>query len=419
LLTHRRYVAFWSYTRFDDTHDGNWLTGLKEALQAEVQALSGMSVEIFRDVDGIAWGERWKEKIKTSADDAVFLIPILTPSYFQSEACRSELDQFVEREKSMSFDGLILPVYYIECSQLEDGFIKGTDRLARVAAEHNFEDLRLYRHRDLDSYDARQMIKKLAKGLIGRLNGFAMSQLGSSKMGALITAPAPHAQVPRKALILGILREVPEWVEIWLVVAEGTARFHPQVRLSRNSGAWHASVILGGPQPSLDVKHEFTIHVLAVTEGVSKAFERYLSDAVKLKKWAGVTIPPQSRILATLRMVRNDSVSMFDFMKGVYDEYKPDGTATGGMINMTPNNGDSFATAAKNRAGNTEWTGTVNMAVSSQQIRGEGPYSYAGKSDSGEHRVTVDAATGDLNVAGKNTSEPGGQSFQTVWKRRA
>ena len=90
-----------------------------------------------RTVDGIAWGERWKSKTKISADDATFLIPIITPSYFKSEECRSELEQFVQREKDIGFSELILPLYYIE-SQLGDQFVTRTDQLKRVVADHNY-----------------------------------------------------------------------------------------------------------------------------------------------------------------------------------------------------------------------------------------------------------------------------------------
>jgi hypothetical protein len=101
--------------------------------------------------------------------------------------------------------------------------------------------------------------------------------------------------------------------------------------------AWQSSVIIGGAPIGSNANQEFTIHVLAVTEGVSTAFERYAKDSGKRKEWHGVPKPPDSRILATLRLVRDDSVSMFDFMKGVYDEYLPNGTPTGGMIQMKTN----------------------------------------------------------------------------------
>jgi hypothetical protein len=88
------------------------------------------------------------------------------------------------------------------------------------------------------------------------------------------------------------------------------------------------------------------------------------------------------------------------------------------MIRMTLNGPDNFATEAQNRSRVTEWTGSIKMVIFSNSIRGEGTYNYSGKADSGEHRLTVDAATGDLMIEGKNVSHPGGKSFQTVWKRR-
>ena len=52
----RRYGAFWSYTRFDNENDGLWLTELRKALVAELRASFGKQIEVFQDIDGIAWG---------------------------------------------------------------------------------------------------------------------------------------------------------------------------------------------------------------------------------------------------------------------------------------------------------------------------------------------------------------------------
>jgi cobaltochelatase CobT len=164
----QRFIAFWSYTHFDDEHDGQWLTNLRSALAAEVRALSGKKVEVFQDVEGIEWGEKWRDKLHTSAGAAVFLIPVITPSYFRSNASRSELEQFLEQEKSSEFRELILPVYYITCPELQDTFVKSTDWLAGKLEEHQYIDIRSFRHRTLDSYDALQMVKGLATGLTRR-----------------------------------------------------------------------------------------------------------------------------------------------------------------------------------------------------------------------------------------------------------
>jgi hypothetical protein len=37
---------------------------------------------------------------------------------------------------------------------------------------------------------------------------------------------------------------------------------------------------------------------------------------------------------------------------------------------------------------------------------------------SGEHNLTIDAATGDMKIEGKNTSHAGGKSFESLWKKR-
>ena len=301
----QRYVAFWSYTRFDDKHDEQWLTGLREALVAEVRAVSGKQIEIFQDTDGIAWGDPWKPKLASSSDDAVFLIPIITPSYFASQPCRQELNQFVEREKATGFKDFILPLYYIWTSELEDNFKKATDSLARIVAEHNFEDIKELRHHEINSYEVKQKITQLAKKLVGRLDGYALKQLSSPTMRAHFTAPTNGAQQPRKAAVSGIIENISAGTDVWLVVESGP-RYHPQGnKLSTNSTAFEEFVFIG--RDNDDYGSEFLVHLLAVTEDISKSFERYRQDASS-NQWPGVPKPTQgSRVLATVKVIRNNS----------------------------------------------------------------------------------------------------------------
>ena len=44
----------------------------------------------------------------------MFLIPIITPGFFDSKPCREELELFLQRERTLSRSDLILPVYYID-----------------------------------------------------------------------------------------------------------------------------------------------------------------------------------------------------------------------------------------------------------------------------------------------------------------
>ena len=221
------------------------MTALREALVTEVQALSGKRIEIFQDVDGVVWGQQWKQRLASSSDDAVFLIPIVTPSYFASEACRKELEQFVGREKDTGFKELILPIYYIDTPQLQDQFERATDLLAQTVADHNYQDFRELRHHSITSSEAKQKITKLATALSERLKGYARKQLSSPAMGAHFTAPPNGARVPRKAFLSGTIEHIPAGIDVWLVVETGTV-YHPQgAPLPTDSGAFQAPVVIG------------------------------------------------------------------------------------------------------------------------------------------------------------------------------
>jgi hypothetical protein len=303
-----KYGAFWSYTRFDDENDGLWITALRKALVAEVRASFGKQVEIFQDIEGIGWGERWKAKLESSSDDAVFLIPIITPSYFASEPCRQELKQFVDRENAAGFKEFILPIHYIDSLQLQDGYKKGTDLLAQTVADHNYVDIRGLRHRDIASFEVKKKIEKLAGALVGRLEGYARKQLSSPAMQADFTTPQNGARAPRKAFLSGTIANIPAGIDVWLVVETG-AVYHPQgARLPTDSGRFRAPVIIGLNNDNHG--HEFTVHVLAVTEDVSKDFDRYQKDSFIFKKWHGFQKPADSRQLATLKLIRDDSASI-------------------------------------------------------------------------------------------------------------
>ncbi len=302
----RKYGAFWSYTRFDDENDELWVTALRKALVSEVRASFGKHIEIFQDVDGMAWGERWEQKLVSSSDDAVFLIPIITPSYFASEPCRQELKQFVDRENTTGFREFILPIYYIDSPKLQDEFEKATDFLAQIVADHNYEDFRELRHRSITSFEAKQKIKKLASAFVIRLKGYARRQLSSPSMRAHFTVPPNGAKAPRKVLLSGNLEAISEGTDVWLVVETG-ALYHPQEQLPKENGPFRAPVIIG--RINHDDMQEFTVHVLAATEEVSKAFSRYREDSASFKRWLGVPKPADSKVLATLKLIRDDSAS--------------------------------------------------------------------------------------------------------------
>jgi hypothetical protein len=415
LKTNQRYVAFWSYTRFDDNNDHSWLSNLKESVETEVRALSGKHVEIFQDVDGILWGEQWRDKLQQSAASAAFLIPIITPSYFTSDACRMELEWFIEREKQTHFHDLILPLYYIPSQKLDDAFQKGSDWLASAISDHNYENIQRYRHRKIESRDARKMVTRLAQNLIERLSGLGLRYLNAPEMGATITLPSDNSRVPNRPAVLGTIYDSNEWVEIWVVVEVGNV-YHPQYHIVRSQKTFQSWLFIGRPTAGMDANSKFGVHVLAVTEEVSEGFERYEKDSSKRQQWHGVPRPADSRILASITVTRDDAASPVGFLNGSYDEFRADGTETGGVIRLTTSS-SSITTEAKNLKGDIEWIGKLDVQLDSKPIQLDGIFGYRGKADRGHHEVIMLAESGDLTVEGTNV-ESGGKSFHMIWKKK-
>lgn len=145
-------LAFMSYVRLDDQSVNNHISELRRHLSSAVRLHTGQrEFHIFQDREDIQFGQRWKDRVRDSINAATLFIPIITPGFFQSEACREELQQFVHREEYLRRQDLILPIYYVKCDELEDDELRATDPLAQVIHSHQWSiwhDLRLRRFSD-------------------------------------------------------------------------------------------------------------------------------------------------------------------------------------------------------------------------------------------------------------------------------
>jgi hypothetical protein len=152
-------VAFLSYVRSDDVHDSGRISELRRYLEGELKMQTGREFHIFQDRNDIAWGEQWRERIETTLRGVTFLIPIVTPSYFRSPACRSEFQTFVIREKELGEERLILPIYYVTCDEM-DNDAETSDEIAVVLKERNWADWRGFRFKELTSPELREQIAR-------------------------------------------------------------------------------------------------------------------------------------------------------------------------------------------------------------------------------------------------------------------
>jgi len=158
-----------SYVNVDDQHESGRLTQLRERLSGEVRMQTGAPFDIFQDRKDIAWGQQWQERINQSLDAVTFLIPIITPAFFRSDACRDELERFLKREEELGRGDLILPIYYVSCPALQDKAKREHDKLAQVIAKRQYADWRDLRFEEFTLPPVRKALAKMAEQIVAAL----------------------------------------------------------------------------------------------------------------------------------------------------------------------------------------------------------------------------------------------------------
>jgi len=181
-------AAFMSYVHSDDKYGR--LTEFCERLSDEVGACIGEDFLIFHDRKDIPWGQNWKKRIDESLDEVTFLIPIITPSFFNSPYCRRELERFLELEKELGRNDLVLPIYYVDCPLLNDEGKRGGDELAQAIADHQYADWRDLRFEPFTSPQVGKTLAQLAVQIRDALDRVQASEKRE--------APEPDADVTRR-----------------------------------------------------------------------------------------------------------------------------------------------------------------------------------------------------------------------------
>lgn len=184
--------AFMSYTRVDDQNDGGWLTRFRESLSGTVAFYTGEPFPIFQDIEGVVPGQQGAERSAGGLQSAMFLIPIITPSFFESAHCREELCLFLQREEELGRSDLILPVYYIECPVLEDPDRRAGDELAQILFARRCSDWRDLRLLSFRAKQVRAALDELAmqvRDALKRPPPGPLSELTAPLLERAINAP--------------------------------------------------------------------------------------------------------------------------------------------------------------------------------------------------------------------------------------
>jgi CheY-like chemotaxis protein len=179
--------AFLSYTRLDDDYFGGAITSLRRLLELGVQVVTGdRTFNIFQDVDGIEFGQKWKKRLSEAISASRFLIPIVTPLFFKSDPCRNELAQFIAHEKSLGRDDLILPIYFVTAPVLERPELLKDDTLASEIGSRQRYDWRVQADLPLNDPQIRRAVRELAEKIATAI----------ARTSGPVPVPAPAAARP-------------------------------------------------------------------------------------------------------------------------------------------------------------------------------------------------------------------------------
>jgi formylglycine-generating enzyme required for sulfatase activity len=157
--------AFLSYAHSDDEFLEGRITRLRQELQLAIRFVSGQPFEIFQDKDGIAFGQHWRERLDEALAASQFLIPILTPNWFASPACREEAEKFLAYEAAAGRRDLILPIYLWEVEILESADQRARDPIALALIARQYDDWRQFALVEPSSAAFKTEVLRLARSI--------------------------------------------------------------------------------------------------------------------------------------------------------------------------------------------------------------------------------------------------------------
>lgn len=158
--------VFFSYTRADDDHHQGALSSLRNLLEQELAIQSGERCQVFQDTKDIKPGERWKERLREGVSEALFFVPIVTPSYLRSRPCREEIGEFAALSDARDLTDRIIPFLFIDVPAIHDVAKVRRSWLLSLLTSHQWIDMRDKRFADVTDPDVRGLVASVASRIV-------------------------------------------------------------------------------------------------------------------------------------------------------------------------------------------------------------------------------------------------------------
>jgi hypothetical protein len=103
---------FISYRHSSNEGPDTWVDTFCKQLEGRLTEIVG-DITIWRDKAELRAGDKWRPEIAEALDSAAIFLAIISRTYFDSDVCRSELDQFLGRAKqaAQALHRRIVPIF--------------------------------------------------------------------------------------------------------------------------------------------------------------------------------------------------------------------------------------------------------------------------------------------------------------------
>jgi TIR domain len=181
--------GFWSYVQADNEAEQGRIKDLADDLGKQFAAITSEPIQIFFDKSSLGWGDDWEARIEDAVIATSFFVPIVSPRYLASDACRRELQLFVRKAESIGYKDLVLPLVWFDVPDLHEA--NPVDDLAVIIKRYHWADWRDLRFEERDSGVYRRAVADLAQRLVNINARTAVA--GSDMVTIAVGAPTGDA----------------------------------------------------------------------------------------------------------------------------------------------------------------------------------------------------------------------------------
>jgi TIR domain len=162
-------TGFFSCSHRDVEYSQGALSHLRAQICNELRVQLGFDLKLWQDTRAIAEDEKWAGETKEAISEAVFFIPIVTPSWVANRHCRLEFEAFLDREQALGRMDLVFPLLYARVPALEKEELWGQDPLLGIIRRRQYFDWQKFRYRSMTESEVVEKIEQFCRHIVETL----------------------------------------------------------------------------------------------------------------------------------------------------------------------------------------------------------------------------------------------------------